>query len=99
MHSQAKLRMHQLVLEMIDGLEVGTSDLNTSRTHGALPPLTKFVEENFGEWVDAFFSFVDVLVSVENAVRDVGLLSRPGLLKGIISPEQRQLIAQKVCEF
>src|SRR5882724_3201281 len=99
MHPEAKKRMHQLVLEMIDGLQVGTNGLNTSGTHGALSPLMKFVEENFGDWVDAFFGFVDVFVSVENAVRDVGLLTKPGLLKDVISQEQRQLVAQNVCDF
>jgi hypothetical protein len=70
--------MHHLALEVLDGLEVGTNDLNTGGTHAALPPLTKFVEENFGDWVDPFFAFVDVLVSVENAVRDLGKLCTGG---------------------
>jgi hypothetical protein len=35
--------------------------------------LTKFVQENFEQWVDAFFVFVDVFVSVEDAVKSVGL--------------------------
>src|ERR1700683_125254 len=99
MHPQAKHRMHQIVLEALDGLEVADNDLNTTATHSALRALTKFVEENFSDWVDAFLPFVDVFVSVEDAVRDLGLLSQPGPLKDVISPEQRQLVAQSVVEF
>ena len=99
MHPQAKQRLRELVLGAVDGLEVGSHDLNTSGTHSVLPPLTKFVEENCGEWVDPFFAFVDVLVSVENAVKSVGLLTQPGPMRNVISDEQRQLIANRVAEF
>jgi hypothetical protein len=92
--------MYQLVLEALDGMQIEETDsLNSTKTHGALSPLTKFVEENFGDWVSATFAFLDAFNSVERAVRSEGLLVQPSLLKEVISSEQRQRIAQHVVEF
>jgi Apea-like HEPN len=101
MHPEAKNRMHQLAMGVLDGLVVGEGQvgLNTAGSHAALPPLTKFIEENFGEWVDGDFAFVDVLLTTEEVLRDLGLLSQPGPLKDVISPEQRQLAAQRTVDF
>jgi hypothetical protein len=99
MHFKAKQRMHELSLQVLDGLEMGSSDLNTSGTHAALRPLTKFVEENFEQWVDPFFAFIDAFVSVENAVNSLEISAPPGPLRDALSADQRQLAAERVVEF